>query len=169
MYLLPEIVFKLTDSKKLWSFFAEVVTFDANEVVGSHFYDDTNNCDLEYSDIDDFCAFALDNSIESSLLLSSVDCGIKFNKVVVLIAHDSHSSVVSLSVEKDDFDPSIEECTILIRHLLDSISSGIIDKIIIGYDPAEDDDMQIVILQKEKDYDVYEEAKKLYTKLNSFC
>lgn len=168
MYLLLEIIFELTDHKKLWSFFNNVVTFGSDEVIGSHFYDDANDCDLEYGDIDDFCSFTLANSIESSLFLCSADCGIKLKKAVILIAHDLHGAVISLSIEKDYFDPSIEECFVLIRHLLRSISSGIVDNVIIGYDPAEDEDMQIITLQKEKEYNIYKEAEKLYIELNSF-
>lgn len=168
MYLLLEIIFELTDHKKLRSFFNNVLTFCADEVIRSHFYDDVNDCDLEYGDIDDFCGFTLANSIESSLFLCSVNCGIELKKAVVLISHDMQGVVISLSVEKDNFDPSIEECAVLIRHLLHAVSSGIVDNVIVGYDPAEDDDMKIITLQKGKEYDVYKEAEILYTELNSF-
>lgn len=168
MYLFPEIIFELTTPEKLRSFFNDIVTFGENDVIRSHFYDDENDRDLEYGDIDDFCGFTLANSIESSLFLSSANCGIVFKKPVVLIAHDTHGVVTSLSVKKDDFDPTIEECAVLIRHLLHSISSGIVDNVIIGYDPAEDDDMRIITLRKSKEYDVYKEAQRLYLELNSF-
>lgn len=169
MHLIVEIILKIDNHEKLRSFFNNIITFEPNEVIRSHFYDDENNIDLEYSDINDFCKFALVNSIEPSLFLSSANCGIKFNKAVVLIAHDINGVVISLSVNKDDFDPTIEECAHLIRHLLYSISSDIVDNVIIGFDPAEDDDMQIIVLRKHEEYNVDIEANKLYTKLNCFA
>lgn len=168
MYLLFEIIFELAAHENLRSFFDNVVTFEKNEVIDSHFYDDSQGCDLEYGDIDDFCGFTLANCTESGLLLSSTSCGICFNKAVVLIAHDSDGVVISLSIKKDDFDPDIEECEALIRHLLCSISSGIVDSVIIGYDPAEDDDMQIIRLQNGTKYDIYNTAEKLYAELHSY-
>lgn len=168
MYLLVEIILELTDQEKLGNLFSKVVTFRPDYVMDSHFYDDKNDCDVEYGEIDDFCSFALANRSTSSLFLNSVDCGFEMRKVVILISHDAHSVEVSLTVEKCDFSPSLDESIALIRHLLFSISSGIVDNVIIGYDPAKDDDMEIITLSKGKEYDAYKVAEKLYTELNSF-
>ena len=167
MYLLLEIIFEISNHEKLRSFFQKIVTFNNNAIIRSHFYDDANKRDVEYEDIDDYCSFILSNGTESSLFLSSVNCGVEFEEAGILVAHDSQGVVISLSIEKDSFAPSIEECTLLIQHLSSSISSSIVDNIIIGYDPAEDIDMQIITLRKYEYCDIDIESKKLYAELNS--
>ncbi len=166
MYLLLEIIFKLTAHEKLRSFFDNVVIFENNEVIDSHFYDDSRDCDLEYGDIDDFCSFTLANSSESSLFLSSSDCGIRFRKASILIAHDSREVEISLTAEKGDFNSGVDDCRALVIHLLESISSGIVDSVIVGYDPAQDDDMQIITLYKNEKYNADMVADILYSELN---
>lgn len=166
MHMLLEIIFKLSAHEKLRGFFDNVVTFEKNAVISSHFYDDSRNCDLEYPDIDDFCGFTLANSTESSLLLSSADCGIRFRKAVILTAHDSREVEISLTAEKGDFNSDMDDCKALAAHLLESISSGIVDSVTVGYDPAQDDDMQIITLQKDGKYNADTAADVLYSELN---
>lgn len=169
MHMLFEIIFKLSAHEKLRDFFDNVVTFEKTAVIDSHFYDDSRNCDLEYSDIDDFCSFTLANSTESSLLLSSANCGISFRKAVILIAHDSREVEISLTAEKGGFNTGMDGCKALAAHLLESISSGIVDSITVGYDPAQDVDMQIIVLQKDGKYTTDAAADVLYSELNCYA
>lgn len=167
--MLFEIIFKLSAHEKLRGFFDNVVTFEKNAVISSHFYDDSRNCDLEYPDIDDFCSFTLANSVESSLLLSSADCGIGFRKAVILVAHDSREVEISLTAETGDFNTGMDGCKALAAHLLESISSGIVDCITVGYDPAQDVDMQIIVLHKDGKYTADAAADLLYSELNCYA
>lgn len=149
-----EIILKNIEINKFEYLTYLTKNIDIKDIISSHLYDSKNNRDIEYSS-----AIQLQEYVKHegtcSIFLKSYKFGINLKSVLLLIVSDGRNVDVTIDFNDSQFmEDSINELKSKILKLLYFLENiykgGTVEKIIIGYEPAEDDDMKIAcIIQDE--------------------
>lgn len=143
-----EIILEDISRKNLDDVMREVIRFDTCDIISSHFFDKKNNKDIEYQDIDDFES-CFDDFGTGNLFLEKVKIGIIMEKVMILLSFNGQIGDITINFLESQFEidgsPVLNEnINEMIVKLLEAQKKYKIDNIIIGYEPATDDDMKMV-------------------------
>lgn len=143
-----EIILEDIPRNNLDDVMREVIRFDTCDIISSHFFDKKNNKDIEYQDIDDFES-CFDDFGTGNLFLEKVKIGIILEKVMILLSFNGQIGDISINFLESQFEidgsPDLsEDINKMIVKLLEAQKKYKIDNIIIGYEPATDDDMKMV-------------------------
>jgi hypothetical protein len=147
-----EIIFENIKRHDLNSIIFKEICFDKQKIISSHFYDQIENCDIEFgmiSSLEDF--FAIPGT--GNLYISEVDVGMSIRKVMIVISFDEiYGDVVLNFSESELFQENMninQDCVFLIKKLQSIVSIYDIGSITVGYEPASDEDMQLVSFTKQ--------------------
>ena len=126
----------------------EVIRLDTCDIISSHFFDKKNNKDIEYQDIDNF-ENCFDDFGAGNLYIEKVKIGIILEKVMILLSYNGQIGDITINFLESQFEidgsPILNEnINEMIVKLLEAQKKYKIDNIIIGYEPATDDDMKMV-------------------------
>lgn len=142
-----EIILGDIQKKYLDEIIGGILRFDICDIISSHFFDKKNSKDMEYQDIrsleDYFC-----DAGTGSLFLEKVKLGIELEKVVIIISCNEEMGDITINFSEDQFkscksedlNKSIQK---LIRTLYE-MKKYAVNNIVVGYEPATDDDMKMV-------------------------
>lgn len=170
-----EIILKDINKNNLNKIIGESIKFEKDSIISSHFFDKKNNKDIEYQDINNFEDILCDSGA-GDLFLEKVEMGIELEKVVIVITYDEDTADITLNFCEDQFmrdmNPSLSESIKrLFQTLLEIQNKYNVNNIVVGYEPATDDDMMILELDqnhiKKYNKDIFRSlfAQSLYTVL----
>lgn len=147
-----EIIFENIKRHELNSIIFKELCFDKQKIISSHFYDKKKNRDIEFemiSSLEEF--FAIPGT--GNLFISEVDMGISIHKVMTVISFDEMYGDIVLNFREDElFQENMvinQDCVFLIKKLQSIVNMYDIGSIIVGYEPASDEDMQFVSFTKQ--------------------
>ncbi|WP_242217393.1 hypothetical protein [Bacillus cereus group sp. BfR-BA-01380] len=143
-----ELIFKdvmVFDIKKIFSF----LHFNEENIVSSHFF--MNDEDLTYQDIKN-----LDNYFQvpctCNILINDLEIGVTINKVLIIISFDEVYGDITFNFSEDDWgniEMAEDKKVILLKEKLEMLINRITySSILFGYEPAEDEDMQLFTMSK---------------------
>ena len=147
-----EIILKDIDKNHLNKIIGESIKFENDSIISSHFFDEKNNKDIEYQDINNFEDILCDSGA-GDLFLEKVEMGIELEKVVIVIIYDEETADITLNFCENQFmgdkNPNLSESLKrLLQTLLEIQNKYNVNNIIVGYEPATDDDMMIFELDQ---------------------
>lgn len=124
------------------------IRFDVSDVVSSHFYDQTKERDLTYSELESLENHFTDSGT-GSLYLKRIWLGEELQDVIILIGYDDAIADITLNFPAEQFgdleqNEPREALGKLAMHVARLCSRCGIDEAVIGYEPAVDDDMKIL-------------------------
>lgn len=124
--------------------------FQLNEadIVSSHFFDSHQDKTLTYSDISDWSAY-FSKSGTCDIFVRKILIGAELKNVVLLYSHNTDLGDITINFEEEQLKKlnrtDLESCLRkLLQRLLEIGKIFGISKIILGYEPAEDSDMELV-------------------------
>ena len=142
-----EFVFKNVHIKCLDVLFNEHFAFDKNNINSSHFYDDKNNIDIEYNNINNFYDY-FSKTTTCNLFMNKIDIGISIYNTMIIISNDGEVCDITFNVEMNRFINSLSnelsnDIYVLMKKIM--LICQIFDiECVIGYEPAEDEDMKLI-------------------------
>ncbi len=143
-----EIILEDIDKNKLDKIIGEMVKFDSCDIISSHFYDKKYNQDVTFHNIKSFQDY-FNNSGTCMLFLEKAEFGITLEKVLITISYDGILGDITLNFSEEQFyNCEIIELKNKLQMLLKMLHRAqktyTINKILIGYEPASDDDMKMI-------------------------
>lgn len=137
-------------------FYNELKLLNA-EFKSSHFYDASNKLDLTFSQVESIQKI-LTPSGTASMTIKEIDLGINLFDIVILLSFDEMQGEITFNVaESEVFKSTIEESKINFKKMVTYLgklkNQFNIPKIIIGYEPALDDDMKILEMTQNISYE----------------
>lgn len=147
-----EIIFESVKLKELDAILFKELKFDRGKVISSHFYDEIEKRDVELETISSLEAF-YNSPGTGNIYMNEVDIGICLHKVMTIISFDEVVGDIVLNFEESElFQENMvinNNCVCLIKRLQSIINLYDFGGIIIGYESASDEDMQLVTLNKQ--------------------
>lgn len=147
-----EIIFKDIKICQLDNFFHDFIIFNDIDIISSHFFDKEKKRDLEYKDIKNFKSYFV-SSGTCNIYLRKVLIGIELENVIIIISSDKDYCDITINFEEKYFSncKNIErKFIILLDLILEIYQKYEIEKIIFGYEPAEDADMKILEISQRQ-------------------
>lgn len=143
-----EIVLKDIKKKYLDGIMKELLKFDAEDIISSYFYDKQHNKELEFHDVESY-EVIFDTMGTGTLFLEKTLIGIVIERVMIVIECDGELTDITINFEEGQFEKyknseMNDELRILFQKLSDIQKKYQIGTIIVGYEPAADEDMKIV-------------------------
>ena len=139
-----EIIFENMPKTKL-SDFIKILGISKEKVVFSHFYDKECDKDIEYDEIQDINKYYKDSNT-GFVKLENCYMGILLKDCVIVLSSDKYSINIDVNFPKTSMKQSeIKKLEKILVKLLDKYN---IEKVIFGYEPAIDKDMQIFTIDK---------------------
>lgn len=139
-----EIVLKDIKLNRLENVFYENIIFNEKDVMSSHFF--TKGKDVEYQNIRSLKEY-FQTPGTCNIYLKKITMGTVLENVLILIVCDGTYADITVNFGEE----CLEVCDVqknavrLLLELLVQISKeGDVGKIVVGYEPAEDDDMKIL-------------------------
>lgn len=147
-----EIILKDIKKDYLSEIIREFIHFEIEDIISSHFFDKKHNKDIEYQDINNIKDCLCDSGT-GNLFLEKVEMGIELEKVLIVISYDEEMADITINFCENQFmsdknfnlSESIEK---LLQTLLEIQKKYSINNIVVGYEPATDDDMMIFKLMQ---------------------
>lgn len=121
---------------------------DADDnIVSSRFFDKLNDKDIEYQDIENFNDF-FEVAGTGNLFLKKILLGIEIEAVLIVISCDGELSDITINFGEEQFEKyqnfeMNNKMKMLFLKLCEIQNNYCINSILIGYEPASDDDMKI--------------------------
>lgn len=148
-----EIILEDIPKRNLDKIIREVLKIDTCNIISSHFFDNKNNKDIVYQDIDNlenyFCEPGTCN-----LFLDEVEIGIKLKKVIIIISCNEKVGDITINFSENQCEnESTRRVKKLLLILFDAKKRYSINNIIIGYEPAIDDNMKM--------FEIYQDTFKI--------
>lgn len=143
-----EIILENISKKYLDEIIGEILKFDVNFVISSHFFDEISNQDMEFKDIKSLLNY-FNHSGTGNIFLEKVEIGIVLEKVLIIISCDEELGDITINFSEEQFigyenAKLSNEVLKLFQFLCKLSKSYSIDNISIGYEPATDDDMKMI-------------------------
>lgn len=118
------------------------------DILASHFFCPERGETLEYPDTEDWTAFFRGTGT-SDIYLAELHIGMTLRNVVVLISHNAACGDITIHFEESQFSfadagEARTNFKKLFARLMEISSDCKADGVLIGYEPAEDDDMRIL-------------------------
>lgn len=147
-----ELIFKNLQVEYLEPLLFQELKINRNSIIRSHFYDDFLQKNLEFKDIINLKEH-FSHPGTGNIFLNGIDIGIRIGSVMVVISFDEVFGDVVLNfptgnLENTDKTVNSEMFYKLIQQSMRICKNLNFEKIIIGYEPAEDEDMVICIVNK---------------------
>ena len=146
-----ELVFeniKVDDVEKILNEFK----FKSENVERSHFFID--NEDKEYKDISSFSEYFKSKGT-CNLLVREIDLGTVINKSVIIISFDEIYGDITFTFSESDWEKdsiSDDEKTMILFQKLSMMKNNInYSSILFGYDPVDDEDMQLFRIENSNE------------------
>lgn len=142
-----EIAFKDVKKGYLKTIMETHIEFNLSNIIGSHFFDKTNNKNIEYQNIQDIEKHFQNQGI-GHVLLKKVFIGTELKDVMLLISCNENLSDLTIHFRESQFDNcDIGKLNVKVKKLflklLDIQKECEVPEIIVGYEPAEDEDTRI--------------------------
>lgn len=141
-----EIIFENIKRNELDALIYNELCFDKQKVISSHFYDEVEGRDIELemiSSLEEF--FAIPGT--GNVYVSEIDFGICIHNVMAVISFDEVLGDVVLNFNENELfkDNMVinNDFVFLIKKLVSIINTYDIGSIIVGYEPASEEDMQL--------------------------
>lgn len=143
-----EIVMKNIVKKDVENLIFNCLHLEEKDIIRSHFFDQNKKKDLIYQEITSFSEHILTVGT-CYFYLKKLRVGCSLKNVMLLLAIEKKYCDLTIQVLASEFEVySIQECQKKCRQLcleLERIYSlNTMEEIIIGYEPAEDDDMKLI-------------------------
>lgn len=134
--------------------FFDSLVFDMKDIISSHFFDRKKNVDIPYQHIKNLNKY-FDIPNTGNLYLKKVIMGTVLKNVLILIACDEKYADITVNFEEEQFENfSIQEIKNKLQNLiillLNIYENNNIEEITIGYEPADDEDMKVIEIKREK-------------------
>ncbi len=124
------------------------MSFNKKNIESSHFF--INGEDKEYQDISSFSDY-FKNQGTCNILIKELDLGVVVKKSIIVISFDEVYGDLTLNFSEDDWgtdEKTSDEKVRLLSEKLDLVKQNIhYTSILFGYEPAEDEDMQLINLK----------------------
>lgn len=149
-----EIILKNVKKYYVDQIIGKYIQYNVSDVISSYFYDKNKQKNIEYSDIENLQTY-FNESGTCNIYLKKVQIGMELNEVLILVGYDGDNGDITLSFLEEQF-RHMEKSRLksnlcmLIQKLVELCKCCDIDQIILGYEPAEDDDMKIMEIRKEQ-------------------
>lgn len=149
-----EIILKNVKKYNLDQIIGEYIKYNVSDIISSHFYDKKKQKDIEYSAIEKLETYFKESGT-CNIYLKKIQIGMELNEVLILVGYDDEKGDITLSFLEEQFRQKEEgklksNFCMFIQNLVELCKCCEIDEIIIGYEPAEDDDMKIMEIRKEQ-------------------
>jgi len=147
-----EIVMKNIVKKDIEELIFNCLHLEEKDIIRSHFFDKYQKKDLTYQEITSFSEYILTEGT-CYFYLKKLRVGCSLKDVMMLLAIEKEYCDITIQVLASEFETySIQECQKKCKQLcleLEKIYSlNMMKEIIIGYEPAEDDDMKLISLSE---------------------
>lgn len=147
-----EIIFENIKRHELDALIFKELRFDKQKVISSHFYDEVEERDIEFEMISSLGEFyAIPGT--GNVYVSEVDFGICIHNVMTVISFDEVFGDIVLNFSENELfkDNMVinQDSVFLIKKLESIINTYDIGSIIVGYEPASDEDMQLFSYTKK--------------------
>jgi hypothetical protein len=147
-----EIILENIKLHELDSIIIKELCIDKRNVISSHFYDEVKKQDIEFEMISSFNDFyAIPGT--GNIYLSEVNIGMCIHNVIAVISFDEDLGDIVLNFKESElFLENMvisQNCVHIINKLQFIIKKYDIGSIIIGYEPASDEDMQLISFNKQ--------------------
>jgi hypothetical protein len=148
-----EIILIDFNKNYLNQFIKNDLNIQAERIKSSHFYDNHNESDIEFQQIESFEEILTPKGT-GNLLLSELSLGHTFNDVMIVFSFDEESGDIVMNFPEEELFSGENSETLLkaqklIEYILDIKKKYAIEKVRIGYEPAMDDDTCLVEIDKE--------------------
>ena len=139
-----EIIFKNFLKKNLNTFINDELLKYKKMIRNSHFFDNKKNKDLTVEEVSDF-ANVLDSKSTGFISFSKLKMGVFLNSVVVVFSFDELNGDIVINLKKDSIFEGekaeiISRCEKILKKVLELKNKYSIPVILIGLEPAEDED-----------------------------
>lgn len=143
-----EIILKNVEKKYIEEIFFYSFIFDVKNIISSHFYDIEKKADIKYQEVKSLNEY-FNIPGTGSIYFNKVIIGTELEHVLIHIACDEKYGDITVHFEENQFENiNMKEIIIklenLISQLLNIIKNRKINKIILGYEPAEDNDVKLI-------------------------
>lgn len=149
-----EIVLKDINIEQIQDVLYKFLIFDEKNIISSHFYNQEKNKDASYQEIGN-----LKNYFRTpgtcSISLKKAIIGTELNNVLIHIACDERYGDITISFEDDQIKEYhnkeiVSKVQSLMTYVIRIYKSGEVGGIIMGYEPAEDEDMKMIEISQNK-------------------
>ena len=153
-----EIIIEDVKSDDLDRIIFEEFSFDKQKIISSHFYDEFNKHDIEFGMLPSLEKFY---SIPGTgnVYMREVELGICIHNVMTIISFDKVLGDIVINFEESEIikdSVTEQDCVLFIKKPQSVFAKYDIGSIIIGYEPASDNDMQLITFTKQG-VNIYEE------------
>lgn len=143
-----EIVLEDVEKNKLDKIIEEMIKFRICDIISSHFYDKKYNKDLTFHNIKSFQDY-FNNPGTCMLFLEKIEFGITLKEVLITISCDRVLGDITFNFSEEQFyNCKIAELKNGLQMLLKMLhkiqKTYPIGRILIGYEPASDNDMKMI-------------------------
>lgn len=142
-----EIIFSNIKLKDLENLLFEKFELQEKTIIRSHFYDRTNKRDVNFKDVSNLKMYFSEPGT-GNIFLEELDIGIVIQNVLIIISFDKEYGDVVLNFEENEayYKERLDNYKNIIETFIDVYKNIEVEKIALGYEPAEDDDMRILTL-----------------------
>lgn len=149
-----EIILKNVKKYYVDQIIGKYIQYNVSDVISSYFYDKNKQKNIEYSDIENLQTY-FNESGTCNIYLKKVQIGMELNEVLILVGYDGDNGDITLNFLEEQFRHMEKgrlksNLCMFIQKLVELCKCCDIDQIILGYEPAEDDDMKIMEIRKEQ-------------------
>ena len=143
-----EIILKDIPIPFLKTILSEPLIFHQADILSSHFFSSAVGRTCQYAEVRDWDAF-FQGAGTSDMFLAKLDIGMELKNVVVLISHESSPGDITIHFGEDQLHISdAAAAKQQFQKLTELLRTGLVGSIAMGYEPAEDPDMQILELRR---------------------
>ena len=149
-----EIILKNVKKYYVDQIIGKYLQYNVSDVISSYFYDKNKQKNIEYSDIENLQTY-FNESGTCNIYLKIVQIGMELIVVLILVGYDGDNGDITLNFLEEQFRHMEKgrlksNLCMFIQKLVELCKCCDIDQIILGYEPAEDDDMKIMEIRKEQ-------------------
>lgn len=149
-----EIILRNMHITEIESVLTESILFNIKDIKTSHFFDKEKNKDISYHEVGDLKKYFL-NPGTCSIFLEKAMVGAEFENVLLLIASDGQSGDITINLEesrlmKESNQAIDKKVQKLLALLLGIYQKDVVKEVILGYEPADDDDMMILRVARKQ-------------------
>jgi hypothetical protein len=153
-----EIIIENVKRNDLDRIIFEELLFDKQKIISSHFYDEHNNRDIEFEMILSLKEY-FSKPRTGNIYMSEVKLGFCIHDVMIVISFDKVLGDIVVNFEESEIikdSVTNHDCTQFVKKIQSIFKKYDIGSIIIGYEPASDNDMHLISFTKQG-IKIYEE------------
>lgn len=146
-----EIIIENVKSNDLDRIIFGELCFDKQKIISSHFYDEHNKRDIEFEMLESLEEF-YSKPGTGNIYISEVKLGLCIHDVMTVISFDKVLGDIVINFEDSELikdSITSNDCVQFVNKFQSIISKYDIGSIIIGYEPASDNDMKLITFTKQ--------------------